>query len=63
MIGGLFAMFVRREQPAKDNLTVTETKYEVRLAEPIDPAHARREIAKQLAALKSWRIEAVGRFA
>lgn len=53
MIGGLFAMFVRPEQPPKNDLTVTEKNYEVRLAAPIDPAYARREIAKQLAALKS----------
>lgn len=53
MIGGLFAMFVRPEQPPKDDLMVMEKNYEVRYAAPIDPAHARREIAKQLAALKS----------
>jgi membrane dipeptidase len=65
MFGGLFAMFVRPEHPPKDDLTRTEltrteTSYEVRLAEAVDPAYARREITKQLAALKSLESRAQG---
>jgi membrane dipeptidase len=61
MVGGLFAMFARPEHPPKDNLTVTETGYEVRLPEAIDPAYARREIAKQLAAFKALEARAYGK--
>jgi len=32
--GGLFAMMVRPEKPPVNDLTVTESGYEVRLAEP-----------------------------
>ena len=41
--GGLFAMFVGPETPPTDDLTVTKTSYEVRLAEPLDTAYARRK--------------------
>jgi membrane dipeptidase len=53
MVGGFFAMFVRPEHPPKDNLTVTEAGYEVRVPEAIDPVYAGLQIAEQLAALKS----------
>jgi membrane dipeptidase len=56
LIGGLFAMFVRPEHRPVDNLTVTKTGYEVRLAEPLDTAYARRRTGEQLDALK--RLEA-----
>lgn len=46
-------MWVPAEHPHENDLTTTETSYSVRLAEPLDPAYARRSIAAQLAALKS----------
>jgi membrane dipeptidase len=46
-------MWVPAEHPSENHLTLTETSYSVRLAEPLDPAYARRSIATQLAALKS----------
>ena len=52
LIGGLFAMFVRPERPPVDDLTITKTGYEVRLAEPLDAAYARHETEEQLSALK-----------
>jgi membrane dipeptidase len=61
MIGGLFAMFVRPEHPPKENLTVTETVNKVRLPQAIDPSYAKREIAKQLAALKALEARACGK--
>lgn len=61
MVGGLFAMFVRPEHPPTDNLTITETGYEVRLPDAIDPVHARRQIAEQLAALKALEVRACGK--
>jgi membrane dipeptidase len=61
LIGGLFAMFVRPEHRPKDDLTVTKTSYEVRLAEPLEPAYARREIAEQLKALKRLEARAEGK--
>lgn len=55
LFGGFFALWVPAEHPKQDDsdLTATETSYSVRLAEPLDPAYARRSIAAQLAALKS----------
>ncbi|WP_263357908.1 dipeptidase [Acidicapsa ligni] len=61
MFGGLFAMFVRAEQPPKNNGTVTGTSNEVRLPEAINPVHAKREIAKQLAAFKALEARACGK--
>jgi len=53
MAGGFFAMWVPPERPADNNVTADETGYSVRMAEPLDPAYARRSVARQLAALKS----------
>jgi membrane dipeptidase len=53
LFGGFFAMWVPAEHPHEGDLAATETAYSVRLAEPLDPAYARRSIAAQLAALKS----------
>jgi len=59
MVGGLFAMGVfHKSNP--DDLIVTETGYEVRLAAALDPTDARREIAKQLAALHSLEQRSYG---
>ena len=52
MIGGLFAMYVYPEKAPVDDLTVSASGYEVRMADPLDPAYARGEVARQLAALK-----------
>ena len=43
LVGGLFAMFVRPEHPPVNDLIVTKSSYEVRLAEPLDTAYARRK--------------------
>ena len=59
--GGLFAMMARPEHPPVDDLTVTETGYEVRLAAPLDAAYARRSIREQLAALKQLEARANGK--
>src|SRR5215469_13611652 len=61
LVGGLFAMFVRPERPPVDDLTVTTTSYEVRLAEPLDAAHARRKAGELLAALKRLEARAAGK--
>jgi membrane dipeptidase len=61
LAGGLFAMFVRPEHAPKDDLTVTRTSYEVRLAEPLDPTYARGEVAEQLMALKHLETRAEGK--
>ena len=61
MVGGLFAMFVRPEQPPRDNLTVTQAGHEVALPGAISLAYAKREIAKQLAALKTLEARACGK--
>ncbi len=55
MFGGFFAMWVPAEQPceADADLTASATSYAVRMADPLDPAYARRSIDAQLAALKS----------
>jgi membrane dipeptidase len=60
MIGGLFAMFVRPEHPPVGDLTKTATGYEVRLAEALDPAYARRRGDAQLAALTSVAVRSSG---
>jgi membrane dipeptidase len=52
LFGGFFALWVPAEHPTENDLTLTETAYSVRLAEPLDPAYARRSIAAQLAALR-----------
>lgn len=57
LFGGFFALWVPADPTAaasdSDALTATETSYSVRLAEPLDPAYARRSITAQLAAIKS----------
>ena len=37
MVGGLFAMFAKPDQPPVGDLTKTASGYEVRLADPLDP--------------------------
>jgi membrane dipeptidase len=51
LVGGLFAMFGKPERPPEGDLTKTATGYEVRLAERLDPAYARRCIDAQFDAL------------
>ncbi|MBB5057601.1 membrane dipeptidase [Granulicella aggregans] len=60
MIGGFFALWVPAEHPLENTLTTTESSYSVRMAEPLDPAYARRETARQLAALKSLEARSEG---
>jgi membrane dipeptidase len=60
MIGGFFAIWVPAEHPTENALITTETSYAVRMAEPLDPAYARRETARQLAALKSLEARSEG---
>ena len=61
LMGGLFAMFTRPEHPPEDDLAVTTTSYEVRLAEPLDPSYARRKTAEQLTALRALEARAAWR--
>jgi len=61
LAGGLFAMMVHPEHPPKDDLTVTKTSYEVRLAEPLEPAYAQRKTSEQLTALKRLEARADGK--
>ena len=58
--GGMFALIARPEHPRSDDLTVTETSYEVRLAEPLNAAYAQRRIREQLTALKWIEFSASG---
>ena len=59
--GGMFALMARPEHPPSDDLTVTETSYEVRLAEPLDAAYAQRRVREQLTALKRLEVRADGK--
>jgi membrane dipeptidase len=61
MIGGLFAMFARPENPPENDFSKTADGYEVRLAEPLDPAFARQRIDAQLHALSSVVGRAAGK--
>ena len=61
VVGGLFAMFVPPEHPPVNDLIVTKSSYEVRLAEPLDPAYARRKTGELLTALKRLEERADGR--
>jgi membrane dipeptidase len=61
LTGGLFAMFVHSEHPPTDNLTITNTGYEVRLADPLDADYARRKTREMLHALKSLEARAEGK--
>jgi len=54
-------MMARPEHPPVDDLTITEAGYEVRLAEPLDLAYARRKILEQLTALKQLEARADGK--
>jgi microsomal dipeptidase-like Zn-dependent dipeptidase len=60
MVGGLFAMFAKPERPPEGDFTRTENGYEVRLAEPLDPAYARQRIDAQLDALSRLEARAAG---
>jgi membrane dipeptidase len=51
MVGGLFAMFAKPERPPEGDFTRTADGYEVRLADPLDPAYARNRIDAQFDAL------------
>src|SRR5712671_4272069 len=61
LAGGLFAMFVGPEHPPADDLTVTKTSYDVRLAEPLDTTYARRKTGELLTALKRLETRADGK--
>jgi membrane dipeptidase len=61
LVGGLFAMFVQPEHQPANDLIVTKTSYEVRLAEPLDTAYARRKTRELLTALKRLEVRADGR--
>lgn len=60
MVGGLFAMFAKPEREPEGDFSKTATGYEVRLAEPLDPAYARRRIDTQLRALRRLAARASG---
>jgi microsomal dipeptidase-like Zn-dependent dipeptidase len=60
MIGGLFAVAAMPEDPPEGDLTITKASYEVRLADPLDPAYARRQIAAQLDGLARLEARASG---
>jgi membrane dipeptidase len=60
MVGGLFAMFAKPERPPEGDFTRAENGYEVRLAEPLDPAYARQRIDAQLDALSRLEARAAG---
>jgi membrane dipeptidase len=51
LIGGIFAMHAKPERAPMDDLTVSKAGYEVRLADPLAPAWARRQIEAQRDAL------------
>ncbi|WP_019586852.1 dipeptidase [Deinococcus apachensis] len=55
LFGGLFALMAHPDQPPQDDLTITGNGYEVRLAGPLDPDEARRQITGQMASL--FRLE------
>jgi membrane dipeptidase len=61
MVGGLFAMFAKPERPPEGDFTKTRYGYEVRLAEPLDPAYARNRVDAQFNALKRVVARAAGR--
>jgi membrane dipeptidase len=60
LVGGLFAMFVRPEHPPVNDVIVGKSSYEVRLAEPLDTAYARRKTWELLTALKRMEARADG---
>lgn len=58
--GGLFAMFVGPEQPTADVPIITDGGYEIRLAEPLDAAYARRRTRDLMSALRCLEARAGG---
>jgi membrane dipeptidase len=61
LIGGSFAMYVPPQHPPVNDLRVTKSSYEVRWAEPLDAAYARRKTWDLLTALKRLEARADGR--
>jgi membrane dipeptidase len=61
MVGGLFALFAKPEHPPEGDFRRTADGYEVRLAEPLDAAYARRCIHAQLSALQQLVGRAAGK--
>lgn len=61
MFGGFFALGVFGKYNAAEDLTVTETGYEVRMAAPLDPVNTYKEITLQLAALRSVEHRSLGK--
>ncbi|MDH2381760.1 dipeptidase [Bradyrhizobium sp. CER78] len=61
MVGGLFAMYAKAEHPRQGDFTRTADGYEVRLAEPLDAAYARRTIEAQLSGLEAMVARADGK--
>ncbi|HUZ94555.1 MAG TPA: dipeptidase [Edaphobacter sp.] len=61
MFGGFFALGVFAKYNAAEDLTVTETGYEVRMAAPLDPVSTYKEITLQLAALRSLEQRSLGK--
>jgi membrane dipeptidase len=61
LVGGLFAMFVRPEHAPTDDLAVTTTSYEVRLADALDASYARRKTMQMLEAFRSLEARADGK--
>jgi membrane dipeptidase len=51
LIGGIFAMYAKPEHAPVDDLTISKGGYEVRLADPLAPACAKRQIEAQRDAL------------
>jgi membrane dipeptidase len=60
LVGGLFAMFVPPPHPPVNDLVVTKSSYQVRLAEPLDTGYARRKTKELLTALKHLERRADG---
>ena len=60
MAGGLFALFAKPEHPPTGDFTRTSDGYEVRLADPLDPAFASGRIEAQRAALTALVARSAG---
>jgi membrane dipeptidase len=61
MFGGFFALGVFGKYNAAEDLTVTETGYEVRMATSLDPITTYKEITVQLAGLRSLEQRSLGK--
>jgi membrane dipeptidase len=61
MVGGLFAMFAKPERAPEGDFTKTADGYEVRLADPLDPAYARDTVEAQFDALNRVVTRAAGK--